>query len=118
MSALPLARLETQPIAIPTYRNERIRSFADWFRDNDKVITAYYNAIRPYCEGEPLVDYWTFVALQHEREELRLYESVAGTPSGAVLTCRLPVKPAGSFLRQVLGTLEVTDERLPHGDSL
>lgn len=61
-----------EPIKVPTYRNERIRSFADWFRDNDKAITAYYNTLRPVCEGEPLVDYWTFAAIQHEREEIKL----------------------------------------------
>lgn len=75
MSALPLAALETRPIQIPVYRNEQIKSFAKWFAANDKAITEYYNAIRPYCEGEPLVDYWMFAALQHEREEMKLQES-------------------------------------------
>lgn len=80
---LPLSMLLERPIAIPVYRNERIRSFADWFRDNDAAITAYYNALRPYCEGEPLVDYWEFSAQQHEREELkRLSERL---PHGATL---------------------------------
>lgn len=69
---LSIAQLTVQPIQIPVYRNERIRSFANWFRDNDKAITEYYNAIRPYCEGEPLVDYWTFAAIAHEQEEAKL----------------------------------------------
>lgn len=72
MNAQPLSMLTVKPIVIPQYRNERIRSFADWFRDNDKAITDYYNSLRPYCEGEPLVDYWTFSATQHEREEMKL----------------------------------------------
>jgi hypothetical protein len=76
-AALPLRMIEVRPILIPEYRNERIRSFADWFRDNDPALTAYYNALRPYCEGEPLCDYWEFVARQHEREELKLLEDVS-----------------------------------------
>lgn len=70
----PLSQLSIRPIKIPTYRNERIRSFADWLRDNEHALTEYYNAVRPYCEGEPLVDYFEFVSIQHEREELKLLE--------------------------------------------
>lgn len=120
MTALPLARLTTQPIQIPVYRNERIRKFALWFADNDTAIAAYFNALKPYCEEgcEPLVDFFTFSAIQHEREEMKLLESDAGTPSGADADLQAARGPVGSFLRQVLGTLEVVDERLPHGDSL
>lgn len=71
MSTLAIA---VRPILVPVYRNERIRSFADWFRDNDAAITAYYNALRPYSEDEPLVDYWEFAALAHEREEMKAME--------------------------------------------
>lgn len=112
MSALPLARLETQPIRIPVYRNERIRKFALWFADNDKAIAAYFNALKPYCEEgcEPLVDFFEFSAIQHEREEMKLLESDAGTPSGADADRRgLNAQgPAGSFSIRAL---------LPHGDS-
>lgn len=52
----------------------------------------------------------------------KLIESAAGTPSGADADPQAhttaPRGPAGGFLRQVLGTLEVVDERLPHGDAL
>lgn len=86
MSAvLPLSMLEIHPIVMPVYRNERIRSFAMWLQDNDHALTAYYNVLKPYCEEgvEPLVDYFEFVAIQHEREELKqLSERV---PHGASL---------------------------------
>lgn len=67
---LVLLPIKVKPIAIPEYNNEHIRSFGKWFRDNDKAITAYYNQLRPHCEDEPLVDYWCFAAIQHEREEM------------------------------------------------
>lgn len=78
-----LAQIEVRPIVMPVYRNERIRSFADWLRDNDRELTAYYNALKPYAaEGlEPLVDYFEFVALAHEREEMALQR----LPHGASL---------------------------------
>lgn len=120
MSALPLSRLTTQPIRIPVYRNERIRKFALWFADNDAAIAEYFNALKPYCEEgcEPLVDFFAFSAIQHEREELKLLGSDAGTPSGADADLQVARGPAGSFLEQVLGSVEVIDERLPHGGSL
>lgn len=73
-AALPLSMITQRPIQMPVYRNERIRSFADWLRDNDRELTAYYNQLKPYAaEGlEPLVDYFEFVAIQHEREEMAL----------------------------------------------
>lgn len=69
MQALPL--ITQTPIRIPTYRNERLRSFAQWYRDNEPSLSEYYNALRPYCDGEPLEDFFTFAAIQHEREELK-----------------------------------------------
>lgn len=82
-AALPLSMIAVRPIQIPVYRNERIRSFADWLRDNDRALTAYYNALKPYSsEGlEPQVDYFEFVAIQHEREEMALQR----LPHGASL---------------------------------
>lgn len=69
-----LQPITVRPIQMPVYRNERIRSFADWLRDNDRELTTYYNALKPYsAEGlEPLVDYFDWVAIQHEREEMAL----------------------------------------------
>lgn len=69
-----LAQIKVQPIVVPVYRNERIRSFAAWLADNDHALTAYFNALKPYAaEGvEPLVDYFEFVAIAHEREESKL----------------------------------------------
>lgn len=68
-----VAPITARPIQMPVYRNERIRSFADWLRDNDCELTAYFNALKPYAaEGEePLVDYFEWVAIQHEREEMK-----------------------------------------------
>lgn len=68
-----LAPITAQVIVIPVYRNERIKSFGQWLRDNDAALSEYFNALKPYAaEGaEPLVDYFEFVAIQHEREELK-----------------------------------------------
>lgn len=86
MNVLPLSMLTVQPISIPQYRNDRLRSFALWLQDNDKALTTYYNALKPFCEEgvEPLVDYWTFSATQHEREEMKL-NTMARLPHGASL---------------------------------
>jgi hypothetical protein len=72
-AALPLSMLEVRPIRIPVYRNERIRSFGLWFSDNQNEIERYYNELKPFCEEgtEPLVDFFEFAAIQHEREELK-----------------------------------------------
>ena len=75
MNALPLITL--QAIQIPQYRNDRLRSFQLWYRDNEPALTEYYNALRPYCEdGEPLQDFFEFAAIQHEREEMKAMECV------------------------------------------
>lgn len=68
-----LAQIKVQRIQIPVYRNERIRSFAAWLADNDHALTEYFNALKPYAAKgeEPLVDYFEFVAIQHEREEMK-----------------------------------------------
>ena len=73
MQTAPLQPISVKPIQMPVYRNERIRSFAMWLQDNDHALTAYFNELKPYCEEgvEPLVDYFEFVAIQHEREELK-----------------------------------------------
>lgn len=73
MSLAAVTPITAQVIVMPIYRNERIRSFADWLRDNDRELTTYFNALKPYAaEGvEPLVDYFEFVAIQHEREEFK-----------------------------------------------
>lgn len=75
-SAIPM--IVQRPIVIPQYRNERIRSFGLWLRDNDNALTDYFNALKPYAaEGtEPLVDYFEWVAIQHEREEMKQAELV------------------------------------------
>lgn len=74
MQTAPLQPISVKPIQMPVYRNERIRSFAMWLQDNDHALTEYYNALKPYApEGEePLKDYFEFVAIAHEREELRV----------------------------------------------
>lgn len=111
MTALPLAALETQPIRIPVYCNDRIRKFALWFSDNQNAIAAYFNALKPYCaEGaEPLVDFFEFSAIQHEREELKLQESADVPPSVA------DARPAQESTELGRG---FWFDRLPHGGSL
>lgn len=74
MEALPL--IAERPIRIPEYRRERIRDFPKWYVDNLKELERFYNEMRPYCEGEPLEDFFTFAVIQHEREELKLLEGV------------------------------------------
>lgn len=78
-SAIPLSRIVQQPIRIPEYRNERIRSFGLWFQDNAHELERYYNALKPYStEGfEPLTDFFEFAAIQHEREDVKLLETVS-----------------------------------------
>lgn len=73
MSAV-LEPIAARPIQMPVYCNDRIRSFHHWLRDNDAALTTYFNALKPYAaEGdEPLKDYFEFVAIAHEREEMRL----------------------------------------------
>lgn len=75
MNALPL--ITAKPIQIPQYRNERLRSFQLWYRDNEPALSEYYNSLRSYCEGEPLEDFFTFSAIQHEREEMKAVEGVS-----------------------------------------
>jgi hypothetical protein len=86
MSLAAVTPIEVQPIQIPVYRNERIRSFAAWLADNDHALTEYFNALKPYAaEGvEPLVDYFEFVALAHEREEMKLMSERLPHGAGAL----------------------------------
>lgn len=72
MTALPLITLTA--IQIPEYRNERIRDFGLWYRDNLPELERYYNELRPYCEDEPLQDFFEFSAIQHERAEMQMLE--------------------------------------------
>lgn len=72
MNALPLAMIEQRPIHIPTYLNDRLRSFGLWYADNLKELERFYNELAPYCEGEPLEDFFSFAVIQHEREEMKL----------------------------------------------
>lgn len=136
MAALPLASLETQPVRVPVYRNERLRDFRKWFLDNQNAIAEYYNQLKPYCEEgiEPLVDFFTFCAIQHEREELKLQESdVVSAHDADSRSGRSPSVPGRAFsvipftpkgraslahIQQVLGPVEVIDEPMPHGYSL
>lgn len=76
-SAIPM--IVQRPIAIPQYRNERIRSFGLWFTDNQNEIERYYNALKPFAEEgtEPLVDFFEFAAIAHEREEMKQLEGVS-----------------------------------------
>lgn len=78
-----LAPITARPIQMPVYRNERIRSFGLWFGDNQNAIAEYFNALKPYCEGEPLVDFFAFAAIQHEREEFK--QMSARLPHGCSL---------------------------------
>ena len=72
-AALPLSMITQRPIRIPVYVNDRLRSFGLWFGDNQNAIAEYFNSLKPYCEEgtEPLVDFFEFAAIQHEREELK-----------------------------------------------
>lgn len=72
MNALSLAMIEQRPIHIPTYLNDRLRSFGLWYADNLKELERFYNEMRPYCEGEPLEDFFSWAVIQHEREEMKL----------------------------------------------
>lgn len=68
MESPPLITL--QAIQIPTYRNDRIRSFALWYADNEPKLSEYFQALFRYREeGEPMPDFFEFAAIQHERQE-------------------------------------------------
>jgi hypothetical protein len=71
MSAV-LEPIAVRPLQFPVYLNDRIRDFGLWFTDNQNAITEFYNSLREDCEGEPLVDYFVFCAIQHEQEEAKL----------------------------------------------
>lgn len=72
-AALPLRELTVRPIRIPEYRNDRLRTFRLWYADNLPELERFFNEIKPYCEEgvEPLQDFFTWAAIQHEREEMK-----------------------------------------------
>lgn len=75
MNALPLINLEV--LRIPTYRNERVRSFGLWYRDNEPTLTEYYSQLQRFGgEGEPIPDFFEFAAIQHERQEVTSLRTV------------------------------------------
>ena len=58
-----LQELAIRPIRIPVWNNDRLHADKHghlWIRDNLQALRDYYDSIRPYCEGEPLVDFWSF----------------------------------------------------------
>jgi len=59
-------------ICAPTYRNERVRDFQLWYRDNEPALSEYFNELR--AAGSVGGDFFEFAATQHEREEIRLLD--------------------------------------------
>lgn len=63
----------SRPIRIPTYRNDRIRDFGLWYRDNESKLSEYFDSL---CAVESNgCDFFEFAAIQHEREEIKLLDN-------------------------------------------
>lgn len=70
-SAIPLISLEV--LTPPVYDNTRLHvsNRQLWVLDNKRELLRYFNALSPYCEGEPLVDFDRFCLCQRDAQEMR-----------------------------------------------
>lgn len=70
------AFVEPEPILAralprPQFDNSHVSNFRLWFAANEKTLVDFFNALAPYVEGEPLEDYFRWVVVVHEVEQLR-----------------------------------------------
>jgi hypothetical protein len=76
MNALPeLKPITTRVIRSPRYHNAQVRDFNRWYPTNEPLLIQYWNelgaALSPN-ERQEVADYWEFVAVQHDREQMRV----------------------------------------------